>query len=68
MKENKILIIGLILTGISVYYWAAIGNARPLSEVPLFYRYTYRFFPFADILFSVAGMMLFYKGLRRLRE
>lgn len=68
MKKSTMLIIGLLWTGISVYYWAAIGNVRPLSEVPLFYQYTYRFFRFADILFSAAGMMLFYKGLRKLRE
>jgi len=68
------LVVGLALSLISAYYWSEIGSDLVGSakvhpdEVPLFYRYTYRLVPFADFALTVIGMVLFYAGLRKLRE
>ena len=67
MKISKELVIGLILTTISAYYWSAIGSARPLSEVPVLYQYSYRLYPYLDIVLSAIGMFFFYRGLKKLR-
>ena len=68
MKLNAQLIIGLILTLLSAYYWGAIGKVVPLSSVPVFYQYTFRLYPYLDYFITVVGMFLFYRGLRKLRE
>lgn len=68
------LIVGLAFALISAYYWSEIGSdftgsaKTPPHEVPTLYRFTYRLFPFADITITVVGMVLFYTGLKRLRE
>ncbi len=68
------LIVGLALTCLSVYYWSEIGSDLSGSakihphEVPMLYRFTYRLFPFADMAITVTGMVLFYTGLKKLRE
>lgn len=68
------LIVGLILALISAYYWSEIGSDLsgsakiPPHEVPTLYRLTYRLFPFADLAITVIGMLLFYSGLRKLRQ
>jgi hypothetical protein len=68
MKVSKELVIGLILTLISGYYWALIGASIPLSEVPLAYRYTFRLYPYMDIALTAISMLVFYRGLMKLRE
>ena len=70
MKINKhlLLIIGLLITIASAYYWAAIGKARPLAEVPLVFQYTYRLYPYVDVVITAAGMLAFYRGLMKLRK
>lgn len=68
------LIVGLILTIISAYYWSEIGSdftgssKLAYSEIPTPYRLTYRLFPFADFTITVVGMVLFYAGLKKLRS
>jgi len=68
MRISKELIAGLILTLISVYYWGEVGKMRPLADVPLFYRYTFRLFPYFDIVLTAVGMFLFYRGFNKLRR
>ncbi|HEX8947462.1 MAG TPA: hypothetical protein VF790_00795 [Dissulfurispiraceae bacterium] len=68
MKINIELIVGLVLTLASAFYWATIGNSMPVNEVPLAYRYTYRLYPYLDVAFTGAGMLIFYRGLLKLRE
>lgn len=68
MKLNAALIIGLVMVLISAYYWGAVGKAVPLSSVPLFYRYTFRLVPYSDLFITIIGMLIFYRGLRKLRE
>ncbi|GEM_PF-5434377 len=68
------LVIGLALTIVSAYYWSEIGSdftessKLAYSEIPLLYRFTYRLFPFADLTITVIGMILFYAGLKKLRQ
>lgn len=77
MNNTKIsveLIVGLIISLLSAYYWSEIGselagNAKiSPEEVPTLYRFSYRLFPFADLTITVIGMVLFYAGLRKLRQ
>ncbi|MCX8030668.1 MAG: hypothetical protein N3A59_03680 [Thermodesulfovibrionales bacterium] len=77
MNKVKIsfeLVVGLIITIISAYYWSEIGSDFTgsskliYSEIPLFFRYTFRLFPFADFTITVIGMVLFYTGLKKLRS
>lgn len=68
MKLSKELVVGLTLTLISVYYWALIGNSIPLSEVPLAYRYTFRLYPYMDVALTAISMLVFYRGLMKLKE
>jgi hypothetical protein len=68
MKISIQLIAGLALTLLSAYYWGTVGNTAPLSDVPVFYRYTYRFYPYLDIVLTFVGMLLFYRGLKRLKQ
>ncbi len=67
MKISKELVIGLVLTVISAYYWSVIGNSISVNDVPLFYRFTYRLYPYLDFVITVIGMLFFYRGLMKLR-
>jgi len=68
MRISKELIAGLVLTLISVYYWGEVAKVKLLADVPLFYRYTYRLYPYLDIVLTAVGMFLFYRGLAKLRR
>jgi hypothetical protein len=68
MKLNPQLIIGLVLTLFCAYYWGTFVHT-PDNAVPEIYRYTFRMYPalHMDIIFTVVSMLLFYRGLKRLR-
>ncbi|MEW6117487.1 MAG: hypothetical protein AB1553_11360 [Nitrospirota bacterium] len=68
MKIHGELIIGVLLTAASAYYWAAIGNSSPVETVPVLYRYTFRLYPYLDVAFTAVGMLVFYRGLKKLKE
>ena len=68
MRISKELVIGLIVTLLSAYYWGEVGKTRPLAEVPVFYQYTYRLYDYVDIILTAVGMFLFYRGLNKLRS
>ncbi len=67
MKISLQLVIGLALTLLSAYYWGTVGKTAPLSEVPVFLRYTFRLYPYLDYAITFLGMLLFYRGLKKLR-
>ncbi len=67
MKISAQLIIGLALTLVSAYYWGTFAHS-PLNEVPVFYRYTFRLYPYLDLMITFVGMLLFYSGLKKLRR
>ncbi|MEW5744764.1 MAG: hypothetical protein AB1805_04900 [Nitrospirota bacterium] len=68
MRINAELVVGGLMTLASAYYWAAIGNVRPVQEVPLVYQYTFRLYPYLDTAITAVGMLVLYRGLRRLKE
>jgi len=68
MKISIELVAGLALTLLSAYYWGTVGNTAPLGNVPVFFRYTFRLYPYTDFMITVLGMFLFYRGLMRLRR
>ncbi|MCE5194029.1 MAG: hypothetical protein LLF28_01000 [Nitrospiraceae bacterium] len=68
MRISIELAAGLILAIATGYYWYAIGNSMPINDVPLGFRYSYRLFPYADIVFAASGMLLFYRGLQKLKK
>ncbi len=65
MKISGELIIGLALNLVSVYYWGTVGRG---GVAPLFYRYSFRLYPYLDIVLTFLGMLLFYRGLMKLRK
>lgn len=67
MKISIELVAGLALTLASAYYWSTFGHS-PFNEVPSFYRYSFRLFPYLDIIITALGMMLFYRGLKKIRK
>ncbi len=66
------LVAGLALSLISAYYWSEIGSdfwgtsKVTADQVPLPFRFTYRLVPFLDFVITAMGMMIFYRGLRKL--
>jgi len=68
MKISVELVIGLALVLMSAYYWGAIGKTAPLGSVPVCYQYTFRLVPYSDLFITVVGMLLFYRGMRKLRK
>lgn len=67
MKINPEFIIGILITGLSVYYWIDISGSA-LSGMPMFFRFTYRLFPYFDWLITGAGLWILYTGTKKLRE
>jgi hypothetical protein len=67
MKINLELIIGILITGLSAYYWIDISDAA-LSGLPIFFRFTYRLFPYFDWVITGAGLWMLYTGIKKLRK
>ncbi len=68
MKISIELVIGLVVTILSAFYWGTPMHTAPLGEVPVVYQYTYRLYPYLDIVITFIGMLLFYRGLKNLRR
>jgi len=69
MKINPMFVVGFILTLFSAYYWGTYMHS-PDNAVPEVYRYTFRMYPrlHLDLVFTFVSMMLFYRGLKKLRK
>lgn len=67
MKISSDLIIGIVLTVLSLYYWFAISSST-LSNTPVFFALTYKLFPYFDLLITGAGLWKLYLGINKLRE
>jgi len=68
MKINIYLIIGIIVTIMALYYWIEIGPSAPLREVPFIYAVTFRLLRYFDILWTAAGLLSLFRGIRKLRK
>ena len=66
MKLNRSLGAGVCLGLAALYYWFAVGHTA-LRNVPLLYRFTFRLFPLADILWTIAAAALLYRGIQQAR-
>lgn len=71
MKLNTKIVGGAFITLAAIYYWLA---ARPSnlettpSVIAVFYLFTFRMFPFADVLWTIAGAALLYRGIDEARD
>jgi hypothetical protein len=67
LKLNGSLIAGIILAVATLYYWIALRHT-PFVTMPLLYRFTFRLFPLADILWTIAAGGLLYRGIHQARS
>jgi hypothetical protein len=67
MKVNIELVVGIVITAVSVYYWVEI-NGSSFSSIPIFFRFTYRLIPYFDVVITGAGLWELYSGIKKLRE
>jgi hypothetical protein len=65
MKLNGKIIGGAVILLLAVYWWLV---ARRSFPPPIFYAFTFRLFPFADVLWTIAGATLLYRGIEQARE
>jgi hypothetical protein len=66
MKWNRSLVGGIVLGLVTLYYWFGVGHTA-FRNMPLFYRFTFRLFPLADILWTIAAAGLLYRGIQQAR-
>jgi hypothetical protein len=67
MKLHGSLLAGVCVGLAGLYYWLAMGHTA-LRHVPLLYRFTFRLFPWADILWTIAAAALLYRGIQQVRS
>jgi hypothetical protein len=65
MKLNGKIIGGGIILLAAVYWWLVARNSNPPSII---YVFTFRLFPLADVLWTIAGAWLLYRGIEEARE
>ncbi|MDQ6769104.1 MAG: hypothetical protein M3Z54_03860 [Gemmatimonadota bacterium] len=66
MLWNAKLIAGILVVAAALYYWL-IQLRTGMPNVPLLYIFTFRLFPFADVLWTIAGIALLYRGYEEAR-
>ena len=67
MRWNGSLIGGILLGLVTLYYWLVVAHAA-WQKVPLLFRFTYRLFPWADFLWTIAAGVLLYRGIQQARQ
>ena len=70
MKLNGKIIGGAFVTLAAIYYWLVARHSNPdtmPSIILVFYLFTFRMFPFADVLWTIAGATLLYRGIEEAR-
>ncbi|HUP50809.1 MAG TPA: hypothetical protein VNA04_18700 [Thermoanaerobaculia bacterium] len=60
MKLNGKIIGGAVILLAAIYWWLVARNSNPPS---LLYIFTFRLFPLADVLWTIAGATLLYRGI-----
>ena len=65
MKLNGKIIAGAVILLAAIYWWLVARSSNPPS---LLYVFTFRLFPFADVLWTIAGAVLLYRGIEEARE
>jgi hypothetical protein len=64
MKVNSKIIAGAVILLAAIYWWLAARNTYPPSII---YAFTFRLFRFADVLWTIAGAVLLYRGIQEAR-
>lgn len=64
LKLNAKIIFGAVILLAAIYWWLAARNAHPPSII---YFFTFRLFPLADVLWTIAGAALLYRGIEEAR-
>lgn len=64
MKLNAKIITGAIILFAAIYWWLVARSSYPPSII---YAFTFRLFPFADVLWTIAGAILLYRGIDEAR-
>lgn len=67
MRWNAKLIAGILVVVAALYYWLVLRRVG-MSSMPLVYIFTFRLFPFADVLWTIAGITLVYRGYVAARD
>jgi hypothetical protein len=70
MKLNAKIIGGAFVTLAAVYYWLVARHSNLETMPPIiavFYLFTFRMFRFADVLWTIAGATLLYRGIDEAR-
>ena len=67
MRWNAKLVVGIVVVLAALYYWLIVRGTG-MSNTPLLYIFTFRLFPFADVLWTIAGITLVYRGYEEARE
>lgn len=67
MRWNAKLIAGIVIVVAALYYWLVVRRTG-MSNTPILYAFTFRLFPFADVLWTIAGITLAYRGYVEGRE
>lgn len=61
MRWNAKLIAGIVILAAALYYWLVVRRSG-LANTPILYAFTFRLFRFADVLWTIAGITLTYRG------
>jgi len=58
------LVFGIVLTLISLNYWITVGTSSKISNVPIFYEFTFKLFPYMDVIITIIAIWLVIKGVK----
>jgi hypothetical protein len=68
MKLNGKIIGGGFIVLAAIYYWFIGRHVHHVPDVlVVFYLFTFRMFPLSDVLWTIAGASLLYRGLEQAR-
>jgi hypothetical protein len=63
MKLNGKIIGGVAVLSAAIYWWLVARHSNPPPIIDIFYAFTFRLFRFADVLWTIAGATLLYRGI-----
>ena len=68
MKLNGKIIGGAVICFAAIYWWLVARNSSNTPPIlSVFYLFTFRLFPLADVLWTIAGATLLYRGIDEAR-
>jgi hypothetical protein len=67
MTVNGKIIGGAFVLLAATYWWLVARNSTQPPVIDIFYLFTFRMFRFADVLWTIAGATLLYRGIEAAR-